>query len=168
MTHKKKQSKISKFFQSVRLTPFWRQCPINCTKHKIYSEVLNWSLLLFAYPCHHDEQRCQPSSAVMTSGVVTTIVLLSLDLQPFPNIFFSVFKASPRRRLDDKASRKLSRPGRLIFFRLTLFFLFFSLFLSFFRHFSSDMTSPRLALPRLRRRLKGKKGVNRHASPYRL
>jgi hypothetical protein len=26
----------------------------------------------------------------------------------------------------------------------------------------------RLALPRLRRRLKGKKGVNRHASPYRL
>jgi hypothetical protein len=30
------------------------------------------------------------------------------------------------------------------------------------------MTSPRLALPRLRRRLKGKKGVNRHASPYRL
>jgi hypothetical protein len=30
------------------------------------------------------------------------------------------------------------------------------------------MASPRLALPRLRRRLKGKKGVNRHASPYRL
>jgi hypothetical protein len=26
----------------------------------------------------------------------------------------------------------------------------------------------RLALPRLRRRLKGKKGVNRHASPYHL
>jgi hypothetical protein len=26
----------------------------------------------------------------------------------------------------------------------------------------------RLALPHLRRRLKGKKGVNRHASPYRL
>jgi hypothetical protein len=30
------------------------------------------------------------------------------------------------------------------------------------------MASRRLALPRLRRRLKGKKGVNRHASPYRL
>jgi hypothetical protein len=167
MTHKKKQSKISKFFQSVRLTPFWRQCPINCTKHKIYSEVLNWSLLLFAYPCHHDEQRCQPSSAVMTSGVVTTIVLLPLDLPPFPNIFSSVFKASPRRRLGDKASRKLRRPGRLIFSAL-LFFPFFSLFLSFFRHFSSDMASTHLTLPRLRRRLKGKKGVNRHASSYHL
>jgi hypothetical protein len=30
------------------------------------------------------------------------------------------------------------------------------------------MASPRLALPRLTCRLKGKKGVNRHTSPYRL
>jgi hypothetical protein len=30
------------------------------------------------------------------------------------------------------------------------------------------MVSPRLALPRLRRRLKGKNGVNRHTSLYRL
>jgi hypothetical protein len=58
----------------------------------------------------------------------------------------------------------MRRPGRLIFSAL----LFFSLFLSFSRHFSSNMASRRLALPRLRRRLKGKKGVNRHASPYRL
>jgi hypothetical protein len=35
-------------------------------------------------------------------------------------------------------------------------------------HFSSDMASPRLALPRLTCHLGGKKGVNRRASPYHL
>jgi hypothetical protein len=66
-----------------------------------------------------------------------------------------------RRRLGEQKNEASWTPH---FFRLTLF----SLFLSFSKHFSSNMASPRLALPRLRRRLKGKKGVNRHASPYRL
>jgi hypothetical protein len=55
-----------------------------------------------------------------------------------------VFKASPRRRLGDKASRKLGGLDALIFPPYS-FFLFFSLFLSFSMHFSSDMVSPRLA-----------------------
>jgi hypothetical protein len=84
-----------------------------------------------------------------------------------PRARWQLYAVFLRRRLGDKASRKLRRPGRLIFPPYS-FFLFFSLFLSFSRHFSSDMASPRLTLPRLRRRLKGKKGVNRHASPYRL
>jgi hypothetical protein len=74
----------------------------------------------------------------------------------------SVFKASSRRRLGDKASRKMRRLGRLIFSAL-LFFPYFSPFPGIFL-----VIWRRLALPRLRRRLKGKKGVNRHSSPYRL
>jgi hypothetical protein len=70
-------------------------------------------------------------------------------------IYNSVFKASPRRQGEQKNEASWTPH----FFRLTLF----SLFLSFFRHFSSNMTSPRL-----RRRLKDEKGMNRHASPYRL
>jgi hypothetical protein len=56
----------------------------------------------------------------------------------------------------------MRRPGRLIFSAL-LFFPYFSPFPGIFL-----VIWRRLALPRLRRRLKGKKGVNRHASPYRL
>jgi hypothetical protein len=63
----------------------------------------------------------------------------------------SVFKASSRRRLGEQ---KNEAHWTSHFFRLTLF----SLFLSFSRHFSSNMTSPNLALPRLRHHLKGKKG----------
>jgi hypothetical protein len=67
-----------------------------------------------------------------------------------------------RRRLVDKASRKMRRPERLIFAAL-LFFPYFSHFPGIFL-----VIWRRLASPRLRRRLKGKKGVNRHASPYHL
>jgi hypothetical protein len=56
----------------------------------------------------------------------------------------------------------MRRLGRLIFFALLLF-PYFSPFSGIFL-----VIWRRLALPRLRRRLKGKKGVNRHASPYRL
>jgi hypothetical protein len=56
----------------------------------------------------------------------------------------------------------MRRPGRLIFSAL-LFFPYFSPFPGIFL-----VIWRRLALPRLRRCLKGKKGVNRHASPYRL
>jgi hypothetical protein len=57
----------------------------------------------------------------------------------------------------------MRRSAHLIFSAL-LFFLYFSPFM----HFSSNMTSSRLTLPRLSRRLKGEKRMNRHASPYRL
>jgi hypothetical protein len=77
-----------------------------------------------------------------------------------------VFKASPRRRLGTRRAKK-GVLDALIFLPYS-FFLFFSLFLSFSMHFSSDMASPRLALPRLTCRLGGKKGVNHRASPYRL
>jgi hypothetical protein len=78
----------------------------------------------------------------------------------------SVFKASSRRRLGDKASRKLRRPERLIFFALLFFPFLFPISLLFQAFFL--VIWRRLALRHLRRRLKGKKGVNRHASPYRL
>jgi hypothetical protein len=68
--------------------------------------------------------------------------------------------ASPRRQGEQKNEASWTP----YFFHLTLF----SLFLSFSRHFSSNMVSPHLALPCLRHRLKGKNGVNRHALPYRL
>jgi hypothetical protein len=64
----------------------------------------------------------------------------------------SVFKASSRRRLGDKTSRKMRRPERLIFYAL-LYFPYFSPFLDIFL-----VIWRRLVLPRLRRRLKGKKG----------
>jgi hypothetical protein len=56
----------------------------------------------------------------------------------------------------------MRRPGRLIFSAL-LFFPYFSPFPGIFLVIWRRLTSPCL-----RCRLKGKKGVNRHASPYRL
>jgi hypothetical protein len=84
------------------------------------------------------------------------------DLIVSASCFFVWRTVFLRRHLGDKASRKMRRPGRLIFSAL-LFFPYFSPFPSIFL-----VIWHRLALPRLRRRLKGKKGVNRHASPYRL
>jgi hypothetical protein len=51
----------------------------------------------------------------------------------------TILKASPRRQGEQKNEASWTSH----FFRLTLF----SLFLSFFRHFSSNMASPRLASP---------------------
>jgi hypothetical protein len=60
-----------------------------------------------------------------------------------------VFKASPRRRLGDKASRKLRRPGRLIFPTLFFFpflFPYFSPFPGIFLVIWRRLASPCLVL----------------------
>jgi hypothetical protein len=73
-----------------------------------------------------------------------------------------VFKASPRRQGEQKTEASWTPYfSRLILFSFS--FPYFSPFPGIFL-----VIWHRLALPRLTCRLKGKKGVNHHASPYRL
>jgi hypothetical protein len=69
-----------------------------------------------------------------------------------------------RRRLGVQASQGPGRPGRLANPRLIRFSLYLSHFLSFF----TDMASPCLALYSPRRRLGISKGADRLTSPCRL
>jgi hypothetical protein len=72
-------------------------------------------------------KKCEFQGDAVWHPYILKVKLLTVSHMYLPLNFdnSSVFKASSRRRLGDKASRKLRRPGRLIFSALLFFpFLF--------------------------------------------